>query len=201
MKLTLIVALAIFFSYSSLAQTVLPMGSHLPKDGIRMKDVMGELVSFNDVKTSSGLLVMFSSNTCPYVIRNHARTKEICNYSQEKNIGVILLNANERNRSSGDSYADMQQYARQQGYQWKYAIDSHNELADALGANHNPECFLFDGNGILVYHGAIDNNPADGKSVSRRHLKIAIDEMLSGKKISLNETRSVGCTIQRKRTL
>jgi hypothetical protein len=109
-----------------------------------------------------------------------------------------MLNSNEGNRSAGDSYADMQQYAKDQNYGWKYVMDSHNELADAFGANRTPECFLFDGTGKLVYHGAIDNSPADSKNVTRVHLKEAIDEMLSGKEVSIKESRSVGCTIARR---
>src|SRR5947207_1547235 len=112
----------------SSSQDVLPIGALMPKGEIKMKDVSGNLVSLNDVKTANGLLVMFSCNTCPYVIKNQSRTKDICQYTQDKNVGVILLNSNEANREGGDSYADMQAYAREQGYKWNYVMDSHNEL-------------------------------------------------------------------------
>ena len=182
------------------AQNILPLGALLPKSDLKMKDVSGELVSFGEVKTANGILVMFSCNTCPYVIRNQARTKEICEYAQNRNLGVILLNSNEGGRKAGDSYADMQNYARQQDYKWKYVVDSHNEMADALGANRTPECYLFDKDGKLVYHGAIDNSPADADQVTRAHLRQAIDEMLDGKDVSVKESRSVGCTIQRRKS-
>jgi thioredoxin-related protein len=181
------------------AQNVLPFGASLPRSELKMKDVSGELVSLNEVKTSNGILVMFSCNTCPYVMRNQDRTREICEYAQSRQLGVILLNSNEASREAGDSYADMQNYAKQQDYKWKYVVDSHNELADAMGANRTPECFLFDRNARLVYHGAIDNSPADVSKVTRAHLKEAIDEMLGGKDVSVKETRSVGCTIQRRK--
>ncbi|MEI2737605.1 MAG: hypothetical protein V9F01_02335 [Chitinophagaceae bacterium] len=70
-------------------------------------------------------------------------------------------------------------------------------LADAFGANRTPECFLFDGEGKLVYHGAIDDNPSDASAVSRKHLVAAIDEINAGKEVSVKESRSVGCTIKR----
>jgi hypothetical protein len=60
-----------------------------------------------------------------------------------------------------------------------------------------PECFLFDGDGKLVYHGAIDDNPSDAGAVSRKHLITAIDEMKAGKEVSVKQSRSVGCTIKR----
>jgi peroxiredoxin len=177
---------------------VLPIGADIPKPDIKMKDISGSLVSLKEAKGAAGLLVMFSCNSCPYVIKNQGRTNVICGYAKEKNIGVILLNANEGGRRSGESFADMQQYARTQEYNWYYALDSDNEIADAFGATRTPECFLFDKDGKLVYHGAIDDSPADISEVKRNHLKEAINEMLGGKTVSVKESRSIGCSIRRK---
>ena len=176
----------------------LPIGAAMPKGDVKMKDVSGKTVSLQDAKTANGLLVMFTCNTCPYVIKNQGRTKEVCKYAIDKKIGVILLNSNEANRASDDSYAEMQSYAKNQGYDWYYAVDGDNVLADAFGADRTPECFLFDKDGKLVYHGAIDDNPGDVSSVSRTHLKEALNEMMAGKDVSVKQSRSVGCGIKRK---
>lgn len=178
----------------------LPIGADLPKADVKMKDVSGVLISLREAGSASGLLVMFSCNTCPYVIKNQGRTKSICAYAKQKGLGVIVLNANEGGRTNGESLADMQAYARQQGYDWYYALDSDNELADAFGATRTPECFLFDKNSKLVYHGAIDDSPADISQVKRNHLKEAITEMTAGNAVTVKESRSVGCSIRRKGT-
>ncbi len=176
----------------------LPLGADIPKADIRMKDVSGNLVSLKEARTGSGLLVMFSCNTCPYVIKNQGRTRAICSFAKENGLGVIILNANEGGRNNGESLADMQTYAKQQSYNWYYALDSDNELADAFGATRTPECFLFDRHGKLAYHGAIDDSPADITEVKRNHLKMAITEMTQGNDIGVKESRSVGCSIRRK---
>jgi AhpC/TSA family. len=183
------------FKYSD---GVLAIGSTLPKADIKMKDVDNEDVSLKDAKRKNGLLVMFTCNTCPYVIKNQERTKAICKYALQNNIGVILLNSNEGDREEGNSLQAMQQYAKQQNYQWYYAVDKNNELADAFGANRTPENFLFNKDDKLVYHGAIDKSPTDAAKVTRQHLKEAINEMLAGKDISVKESRSMGCAIKRK---
>jgi hypothetical protein len=175
----------------------LPLGSPLPKSDIRLKDVSGKEISLQQVRRSNGLLVMFTCNTCPYVIRNQSRTKEVCAYAGNQEIGVVLLNANEGDRKDGNSFAAMQSYAKAQGYQWYYALDNNSVLADAFGASRTPECYLFDKSGILVYHGAIDDSPGDPSQVKRHHLQNAIDEMVAGKEITVKETRSVGCSISR----
>ncbi|KIC90130.1 thioredoxin family protein [Flavihumibacter sp. ZG627] len=197
-KLLMLAAIAISAFAFTMQQGSLPIGSDIPKADIKMKDVSGKILSLADIKTPNGLLVMFSCNTCPYVLKNQERTRGISKYALEKNIGVILLNSNEGDRSKADSYNAMQAYAKKQGYNWPYAIDSNNELADAFGAARTPEVFLFNGDGKLVYHGAIDDSPADESKISRIHLREAINETIAGKDVSVKETRSVGCGIKRK---
>jgi peroxiredoxin len=175
----------------------LPIGAGLPKPEIKVKDVSGKSISLAQAKGANGLLVMFTCNNCPYVVRNQQRTKDICAYAADRKMGVILLNANEGDRSDGNSFDEMRAYAKAQNYSWYYALDDKSILADAFGASRTPECYLFDKNGKLVYHGAIDDSPGDPQQVKRHHLQAAIDETLAGKEVSVKETRSVGCSISR----
>ena len=197
MKKLLFSAVAAVSLLSFIPINELPIGSEMPKADVKMKDISGKEISLQDAKKKNGLLVMFSCNTCPYVIKNQERTKEICKYATDNNIGVVLVNSNEAQRGSDDSYTAMKEYAQSQGYKWYYVVDQNSSLADAFGANRTPENFLFDKNGKLVYHGAIDDNPTDASSVSRKHLKEAIGEMVNGKDIAVKTSRSVGCSIKR----
>ena len=176
----------------------LPIGSKVPKSDVIMKDISGQEVSLKTGFKENGLLVMFSCNTCPAVKANQDRTKEISKYALEKNVGVILLNSNEGQRGDEDSFEEMKDYAKEQGYSWYYAVDEKSTLANAFGANRTPECFLFNKEESLVYSGAIDDNPQDPEKVKRAHLKAAIDEMLNGKEVTVKTSRSVGCGIKRK---
>ena len=195
--LGMLMVLVALFSFSLSTLNSLPIGAMIPKIDTRLKDISGKEITLKEASKEGGLLVMFSCNTCPVVIRNQSRTKQICQYALSKNIGVVLLNANEASRQDGDSYENMQSYAKQQGYGWFYAVDQNHGLADAFGANRTPESFLFDKTGKLAYHGAIDDSPSDISSVKRQYLKEAIDEMSVGKEIAVKESRSVGCSIRR----
>lgn len=175
----------------------LPLGSSVPKADNKLKDISGKELTLKEAAKENGLLVMFSCNTCPVVINNQARTNEICQFAAKKSIGVVLLNSNEANRKSSESLNAMQEYAKGQGYNWYYAEDKNNKLADAFGASKTPECFLFDKNGKLVYHGAMDDSPSDAAGVKRNHLKEAINEVLSGKEVTVKQSKSVGCSIKR----
>jgi thioredoxin-related protein len=183
-----------------LAHTVndpLPIGSTMPKAEVMVKDITGKEVSLKNVVKENGLLVMFSCNTCPVVKGYQARINELCKYTLDKKVGVILLNPNEGKRDGGDGYDDMKAYAQKEGFNWYYAEDKNHVLADAFGASRTPESFLFDKSGKLVYHGGIDDNPGDASGVKRTHLKEAVNEVAAGKDVSVKTTRSVGCGIKR----
>ena len=177
---------------------VLPIGAEMPKANQQMKDISGKQVSMKNALKGNGVLVMFSCNTCPYVVKNEQRIITAGELAAKLNIGFIIINSNEAYRETEDSYDAMKAYAAEKKYTWDYVVDQNSEVADAFGANRTPECFLFDKNLTLAYHGAIDDNPSDETAVKRQHLREAMMELSSGKSIAVKESRSVGCTIKRK---
>ena len=192
-----LILLVILFSFKVITNA-LQIGAELPKANIKLLDINGNKISMKEAQKPNGLLVMFSCNTCPFVVRNQQRTKAICKYALQNNIGVILLNSNEGQRNDDDSFKAMKEYAKQQNYEWYYAVDKDNEIADAFGAKRTPECFLFNKDFRLSYHGAIDDNPGDDENVTNHYLKDAINNLISRKEIVVKESRSVGCAIKRK---
>ncbi|HNL65920.1 MAG TPA: redoxin domain-containing protein, partial [Ferruginibacter sp.] len=149
----------------------LTIGSPMPRADLKMKDISGKEVAMKDALKENGVLVMFSCNTCPYVIKNQERTLAISEYAIKMKVGVIILNSNEAYRGNEDSFDAMKEYAKDQGYKWNYVVDQDHVVADAFGANRTPECFLFDKNLKLVYHGAIDDSPSDVSAITRNHLQ------------------------------
>jgi thioredoxin-related protein len=174
----------------------LAIGSSIPNAETKMKDISGKEISFKDAMKKNGLLVMFSCNTCPVVHKYETRTVEVCKEALDNNIGVILLNSNEASRDKGDSYDDMKKYAEKLGYSFYYAVDKNSEMADLFGATRTPECFLFNKDGKLAYHGAIDDNAANTDGTVS-FMKPAIKKLTKGEKIDPEKTKSVGCTIKR----
>lgn len=193
----LLTSVALVASLAFSVADPLSIGSSMPKADLKMKDVSGKEISIKQLVKANGVLVMFSCNTCPYVVKNQDRTIAINDYAQKMKVGVIVLNSNEAYRNEDDSYEAMQAYAKDQKYNWSYAVDKNHEVADAFGAKRTPEIFLFDKNLTLVYHGAIDDNPSDASAVGRNHLKEAINELAAGKDIAVKESKSVGCGIKR----
>jgi AhpC/TSA family len=176
----------------------LSIGDKAPSPDTKMTDISGKSISFNDAKKKNGLLVVFSCNTCPWVIKNQEVATEGYSYALSKEVGVIVLNSNEAQRGDADSKEAMKQYSKDQNYKWPYVMDDNSTMANAFGAKVTPECYLFDKDMKLVYHGAITDNPKTPAESTRDHLKVAIDELVSGKDVSMKTSKAMGCGIKRK---
>lgn len=174
----------------------LPINSSLPKSDYLMKDVSGKQVSLNELRTNKGLLVIFSCNTCPYVIKSQDRIKSITDFCLSNGIGCAIINSNEAQRNEEDSFEEMIKYSTNQKLKCAYLIDEKSQLADAFGAAKTPHCFLFNSK-TLIYKGAIDDNIKDPSAVKAFYLKDALTSLLKNERPQMQETKSIGCSIKR----
>jgi len=75
-------------------------------------------------------------------------------------------------------------------------VDATSDLARAFGAARTPEAYLFDAKGKLVYHGAVDDNAREEKSVQSPWLQQAVTAVAAGKAVATGETKGFGCGIK-----
>ena len=179
------------------------IGAKAPLTDYNMREVSGNEFSLNDLKQKNGLLVIFSCNTCPFVIGNKSmdgwenRYNDLYEFCKKQEIGMVLVNSNEAKRNMGDSYADMQKHSSNEKYDSPYLLDKNHQLADAFGASTTPHVFLLNNTMNLVYKGAIDDNCGSKKEVKEEWLKDALESLAKGEEIKNPETRNTGCSIKR----
>ena len=200
-----ILFIGLIFLQSFVKNEMLEIGATIPSPEKAMLNIDDKEYSFNDLKKENGLLVIFSCNTCPFVIGNGSKSEgwenrypELGDISKDLNIGMVLINSNAAKRDDGDSFADMQNHYEQKGYNSYYVIDPNSEIADAFGALTTPHVYLFDNNMKLVYRGAIDDNVKKRSEVKEYYLQDALNNMAAGNSIEPQTTRQLGCSIKRK---
>lgn len=165
---------------------------------VKMTEVSGKNISLNDAKKENGLLVLFSCNQCPFVLRWENRFDDIKKWADKNDVGMIVLNSNHQKRSGDDSFENMQAKAKEKGYDFYYVLDKQSRIANAIGGQTTPHAFLFDGNFKLAYKGAIDDSYKSAEDVKQAYLKDAIVSLGAGEKVAVAETKPVGCGIKRK---
>jgi hypothetical protein len=178
-------------------------GTALPLPTHKVKDVTGRDITLTDAKGENGLLVIFSCNTCPFVIGNNddnagweGRFNAVADSAAKNKVGMILVNSNEAKRTEGDSFEDMVTRYKDKGFKCRYVLDAASTLANAFGAKTTPHVFLFDKNLKLVYRGAIDDNVRVPSEVKEHYLFNALVEVAAGKTPKVAESKPVGCSIK-----
>ena len=194
MKTNSVVALAASMCVAASAFG-LSIGDKAPSTDVKMKNVDGREVSVADVTGKEGTLVIFSCNHCPFVKAWQGRIASIGNAAKGKGVGVIVVNSNDPADYPEDSFSEMQKRAQQLGFTFPYVVDATSDVARAYGATRTPEAFLFDKDGRLVYHGAIDDSKEADK-VTQHYLQDAVDALVGGKEVATKETKFVGCGIK-----
>ena len=169
----------------------------MPEVDFELKSVNEEWIRINSQTSDNGLLVIFTCNTCPFVVMWEDRYKLVEQIAEENNIGLVYINSNYKKRKSDDSFERMQKHAKKMDYQFPYLLDEKSKLANIFGAKTTPHIFLFDNKNTLVFKGAIDDNYKEIKKVEKFYLKDAIKQLVSGSEITVSETKAVGCSIKR----
>lgn len=202
--LIILIATLSAFTPGNKPNEILEIGAKAPLSDRKMMSTNDRMLSINDVKAENGALVIFSCNTCPFVVGNgkdsegwEGRYSEIQRVATNNGVGMLLVNSNEAKRDNGDSMEDMKAHAQESAYRSHYVLDENHELADAFGALTTPHVFLFDENMELVYKGAIDDNVGSAKEVKEHWLKDALNNLSADKNIEPNSTRQLGCSIKR----
>jgi peroxiredoxin len=152
--------------------------------------------SLADYSDKAAVVVIFSCNHCPYVKAWEDRMVEIQADYASKGVQLIAINPNDTTTSPDDSFPKMKQRASEKGFNFPYLYDESQEVARAYGAERTPEVFLFDKEGLLRYHGAIDDNYDDPAKVQQHYLRVALDAVLGGHDPGVTDTRPLGCTIK-----
>lgn len=165
----------------------------------KLKNVDGKLVSLADKKDVKGYIIAFTCNTCPVAKAYESRIVALNEQFAAKGYPVVAIQANDAERSPGDSYSAMQERSKTKGYAFPYLYDESQAVARAFGATNTPHMFVVKKEGSqyrVAYIGAIDNNQRDASAADKKYVEAAVNELLAGKPVTTPSARAVGCGIK-----
>lgn len=142
-------------------------------------------------------VVCFLGAECPMARLYGPRLSQLAAEFRDRGVRVVGINSN-----SQDSYQDVRSYVEELGISFPFIHDRGNVIADQFGATRTPEAFLLDDQLEIRYHGRIDDQYEPGVNRAaprRRDLRLAIEELLAGKPVSVSATTAMGCVIGRVR--
>lgn len=178
------------------ASTMLPLGTKAPD--FNLPDVVSlSAIALSNYADKHALLVMFICQHCPFVKHIKVELAKISKDYANSNLGIVAISANDVANYPDDAPEKLQAMAKELDLSFPICYDETQETAKAYTAACTPDFFLFDANQQLVYRGQLDDSrPSNGKPVTGKDLRAAIDAVLAGKSISFEQQPSVGCNIK-----
>lgn len=178
------------------ASTMLPLGTHA-SDFVLKNVIDDKLVSLNDFEGQSGLLVMFICNHCPFVKHLRSALAEFGKEYQPRGLGIVAISSNDSVAHPDDAPDKMKLEAQQAGYTFPYLFDATQEVAKTYKAACTPDFYLFDKNLLLAYRGQFDSSrPGNGQPITGGDLRAAVELVLAGLPVPVEQAPSIGCNIK-----
>ncbi len=181
------------------ASTMLALGT--PAPDFSLPDVVsGRTISRQQFAGMRGLLVMFLCSHCPFVKHVEQQLAQIGHDYAVNGLGIVAISSNDAEAYPEDAPTGLRAQAQRRRFTFHYLYDESQEVARAFQAVCTPEFFLFDSDNKLVYRGQLDGSrPGNGIPVDGRDLRAAIDAVLEGKPVPVEQQPSIGCGIKWKK--
>jgi peroxiredoxin len=152
--------------------------------------------SLPDFDNFKFLVIFFTCNHCPYVIGSDEITRTTVEKFRNKGVGFAGINSNSENTYPEDSFPNMVKRMEKHKFPWVYLYDKDQNIAREYGALRTPHFYVFDEERKLVYTGRGVDSPRDTSKMTINNLDIVLDELTSGKPVSVSATNPIGCNIK-----
>lgn len=175
---------------------MIPLGTKAPD--FQLPDtVSGRQLSLSELKSDKATVIMFICNHCPYVKHIQNGLVKLANDYIPKGVTFIAINSNDVLNYPDDSPENMKKVAKKLGYPFPFLFDESQSVAKAYDAACTPDFYIFDKEMKLVYRGQMDDSrPWNGKPVTGRDIRKALDSVLGGNEVSDEQVPSMGCNIK-----
>ncbi len=174
---------------------MLGLGTAAPD--FELQDVLTNRAVRLDGFTRKGLLVMFLCRHCPYVKHIAPGLAALAKDYAGTDLDIVAISSNDAGQYPEDAPDGLRAMARELGFWFPYCYDETQQVAMAYQAACTPDFFLFDDGRKLVYRGQFDDaRPGNGKPVTGRDLRAAIDATLAGRAVAIQQKPSIGCNIK-----
>ena len=166
-------------------------------ENFNLKSTENKMISLNDVKGENGTLIMFICNHCPYVLAVIKEIVKDCKELENNGIKSLAIMSNDPKVYEEDSFENMIQFAKNNEFNFPYAIDETQEIGSAYGAVCTPDFFGYNKNLELQYRGRIRElknlKPVTG---GESDLRTAMKLIATSGKGPVKQISSMGCNIK-----
>ena len=171
-----------------------------PAPDFTLTDYQGQEHTLSSYTSQGNVVVLeWFSPACPFVKKHYRDDTQTMNnlISSWEGKPVVWLRVN--SASPSHPYGDKQknlEAIEQFEITDPILVDSDGKVGKMYGAKRTPEMYVITADGVLAYHGAIDNDRTARGPGDRNYVEQAVGEILAGKAVSVPTTEAYGCGVK-----
>ncbi len=139
---------------------------------------------------------------CPFVKKhyNSGNMQALQKFARDNGVVWLAVNSGAPGREGSLSAEGAENYRETHKLSVDHYLPDHDgKIGRLYEATATPHMFVIDASGKLAYSGAIDDKPtADPADIpgARNHVRAALNELLTGKPVSIASTQAYGCSVK-----
>lgn len=203
------VFLALMFAFNMQAAEKPSKAPRLPigSDAIpfTLPGIDGKMHSLKDYADSKLLVIAFTCNHCPSAQAYEERLNDLATRYAKEDVALVAISPNDDKAvridelgytEYSDSLEEMKLRAKEHDFKFPYLYDGENQATSwAYGAWVTTHILIFDENRKLRYNGRVDDND-NPREVTSHDTRNAIEALLAGKPVPVEETKVFGCSVK-----
>lgn len=171
-----------------------------PAPDFTLKDVDGKEHKLSDQK-GKVVVLEWTCCECPFVMRHQKQQKTMQKtFAEFDGKDVVWFAIDSTNPDFKDGYPDeeIKEWAESDDVNLPYPVlrDADGKVGHLYGAKSTPHMFVIDKEGVLVYEGAIDDDPSGSKDEATNFVEAAVTAALAGEEIKVAHHPQYGCSVK-----
>jgi len=165
-----------------------------------LKNYDGKEVKLADYK-GKVVVLEWINRECPFVKYHYEKKstmKELAaKYKKDKKVVWLAIDSTNFHKTENNK-----KFAEKNKILYPILDDRSGKIGKAYKATNTPHMFIINTDGNIAYNGAIDNAPLGKVPKDKEYVNYvdkALDELTSGKTVSIAKTKPYGCTVKYKK--
>lgn len=187
-------------SLMALAASAFAVEVGQPAPDFTATDINGNTVHLSDYKGKIVVIESYNSD-CPYCHNQYATgaMQDLQRDLAAKGVVWLLVNSVNPNNNSYRTDAEAKkEMAKEKMDVTAWIADPSGKVGHLYDMKTTPDMYVINKEGILVYEGAIDNepDPFHNPKTAQNYVRDAVDDLLAGKPIEVSQTKPYGCSVK-----
>lgn len=198
-KKILLFAAATVAAFVTAARAGVSVGA--PAPDFAVTDIQGKAHRLSDYKGKTVVLEWVNPE-CPIVMKHYGSGNMPKLQKSATDDGVVWLAINSGRAGAQGDYEKAEAEAwlkKHGGAPTAYVRDSSGKVGKLYGAKATPHMYVIDGDGVLVYNGAIDSiRSSDAEDIPKaeNYVAAALAAVSAGESVATASTQPYGCNVK-----